>query len=255
MDVDGKRKPGRKKDGGDKLEQFSIRLQPKLKFGLNVLAQMQGRSLSQAIEWALQASLAHVDVTDELTLWSVIETAWERPEGWQRTFDLYQYDRALVSFEERHACAVVEESDDYAELNDLETSNPEKYWPLYFKWAEIVEFYWQRLLRDASEFLISKKVKESRHSLMRAIGAWQVFGREPNALAILIAHSYEQFLLDRQWLEDCKKAALEGASEAPKRKVLRFSREPEEQPPPPYVQAPNAHTSESSQNPNDPAVP
>ncbi|MBK9656910.1 MAG: ribbon-helix-helix protein, CopG family [Rhodanobacteraceae bacterium] len=40
------------------LGQLTIRLSSKLKFGLELLARAQHRSLSQAVEWALQAGLA-----------------------------------------------------------------------------------------------------------------------------------------------------------------------------------------------------
>lgn len=61
----------------EKLKQFSIRLPAKLKFGLELLARAQGRSLSQAVEWALQRGVNTFEVTHGRHLGIAVDAAWE----------------------------------------------------------------------------------------------------------------------------------------------------------------------------------
>lgn len=94
-----------------KLEQFSIRLPPKHKLGLDALAHLQGRSLSGAMEWALERTLLTLEVgrTAKRPLVQVLDEASALP-GWRRWYAMYRVEPALVPAPERHACAIVEQS-------------------------------------------------------------------------------------------------------------------------------------------------
>lgn len=152
-------RPRRDAEGGS-LEKLTIRLTPKLKFGLETLARLQGRSLSQSIEWALQHALTKVGSGDgsptnrESPLWGLLSHAWEIYEGWRRTYFLYSLNPMLVSFEERHACALVERSREQKYLYQLVRSDSEKdidkYNALMQHWEPIVAWAWTKLLRDAN---------------------------------------------------------------------------------------------------------
>ena len=107
-----KKAPGRPKKAPDeKLEQFSIRLAPKLKFGLELLARAQNRSLSQAVEWALQVGLNSYRVNNEWqNVAGLLEKAWEHESEFDRLYTIYLSAPHLLSFEDRSACEVVDQS-------------------------------------------------------------------------------------------------------------------------------------------------
>jgi len=113
-----KKAPGRPRKAPDeKLEQFSVRLPPKLKFGLELLARAQHRSLSQAVEWAVQVGLNSFDVDNEgETLGSLLETAWAEQMPERRLLAIYQRAPTLLTFEERAVCELLSRSSDLAEL-------------------------------------------------------------------------------------------------------------------------------------------
>lgn len=149
------RKRGPKRKDGAQLEPLTIRMDAKLKFGLELLARHQGRSLSQATEWALQHALTTVRVgANKVILWHVLSVAWDR-EGWRRWHALYDFDPTLVPFEERHACMLVENSPEMEFLRvRLENLADSKEWLDRFqKWETIIDAYWPILLEDASSRL------------------------------------------------------------------------------------------------------
>lgn len=79
-----KKAPGRPpKSADEKLEQFSVRLPPKLKFGLELLARAQHRSLSQAVEWALQRGLHTYEASEDgEMLGDVLDLVWPLGHEW-----------------------------------------------------------------------------------------------------------------------------------------------------------------------------
>lgn len=107
-----KKAPGRpKKSEDEKLEQFSIRLTPKLKFGLELLARAQNRSLSQAVEWALQVGLNSYRVNNEWDdVAGLLDKAWAQDAEFDRLYTIYISAPHLLTFEDRAACEVVEQS-------------------------------------------------------------------------------------------------------------------------------------------------
>lgn len=99
------------KNPGDKLEQFSIRLTPKLKFGLELLARAQNRSLSQAVEWALQVGLNSYRVNNEgENVADLLDSAWTHEHPFDRLYSIYNSAPNLLTFDDRAACELVENS-------------------------------------------------------------------------------------------------------------------------------------------------
>jgi hypothetical protein len=95
----------------ERVEQLTIRLAPKLKLGLELLARAQGRSLSQAVEWALQVGLNTYRVNSEgLSVAELLETAWEKPAVFDRMEITYLAAPSLLSFEDRATCELLIES-------------------------------------------------------------------------------------------------------------------------------------------------
>jgi hypothetical protein len=115
-----KRAPGRpRKDAAEKPEQFSVRLPPKLKFGLELLARAQHRSLSQVVEWAVQMGMNTYEVgRDFESLTDLLTAAWEHPEEGRRLLEIYRSAPALLSFEEAAVCELVDRALDPGDLEE-----------------------------------------------------------------------------------------------------------------------------------------
>ncbi len=164
-----KKAPGRpRKAPEEKLEQFSIRLPPKLKFGLELLSRGQHRSLSQAVEWALQMGMNTYEVGPKSkTLTDLVAEAWKEPEEARRLLAVYREAPTLLSFEDAAVCEMVEHSYDayrlhtqleaefmqvkkHRELNDLERLEEigEQAEQLYWR---VVLSYWDNLKDIATE--------------------------------------------------------------------------------------------------------
>ncbi|HGM5514648.1 TPA: hypothetical protein ACKPYU_000924 [Stenotrophomonas maltophilia] len=110
-------KRGRKpKTAAEKPTQLTIRMPPKLKLGLELLARAQHRSLSQAVEWALQVGLNSFETDREgTTLGRVLDEAWSKESDPERILAIYRRAPMLLSFEDSAACELLVRS------RDLET--------------------------------------------------------------------------------------------------------------------------------------
>lgn len=107
-----KPKGPQRKRVAEKLEQFSIRLPAKLKFGLEMLARAQHRSMTQSMEWALQVGLNSHDLgkPGELSLGSVVDEVWALRSIPARTMRLYKLAPSLLSFDELATCEFIDQS-------------------------------------------------------------------------------------------------------------------------------------------------
>lgn len=115
-----KKRPGRPpKHQSDKLEQFSIRLPPKLKFGLELLARAQHRSLSQVVEWAVQMGMNSYEVgRDFESLTDLLTAAWSYPEEGRRLLEVYRSAPALLSYEDAAACELIDRAVDLLDFSE-----------------------------------------------------------------------------------------------------------------------------------------
>lgn len=106
-------RPRRDADG-DSLEKLTIRLTPKLKLGLDLLARAQHRSLSQAVEWALQVGLNNYEVGTLSgamdSIGTILDKAWPLEEEGARVWKIYNLAPSLLTFEEAKACELIEKS-------------------------------------------------------------------------------------------------------------------------------------------------
>jgi hypothetical protein len=103
----------RRKDGAA-LEPLTIRMAAKLKYGLELLARAQHRSLSQAVEWALQVGLNNFEVGtlsgSMESIGTILDKAWEIDDDALRVLKIYNIAPGLLTFEESKSCELVDKS-------------------------------------------------------------------------------------------------------------------------------------------------
>lgn len=103
----------KKRGGRSKLtrsETVTVRLDPKLRFALELAARKHRRTVSSFIEWAVESSLRDVTVRDvagsEATVQSVVSDCWDVDEA-DRVIRLAIWYPELVNHEEAAAWKVV----------------------------------------------------------------------------------------------------------------------------------------------------
>lgn len=156
----GKKGSRVRKSDGEQLDVVTFRMPRRLKFGLDLLARLQGRSLTQAIEWALQSALINVKVgppSPPISLWATACLAWEIQEPWERWMALFMTDPTLVPFEERHACRVIEQCKEWIFIRSREG---EKRAAFEDQWAELLSASWDHLVRDSGDLFVLDYVSE-----------------------------------------------------------------------------------------------
>ena len=106
-----KKRGPKPKPASEQLAQLTIRLPPKLKYGLELLARAQHRSISQAVEWALQVGLNSFEVGfAKEPLGVVVDDAWSQDTEAGRLLEIFRRAPQLLEFEQRAACELVENS-------------------------------------------------------------------------------------------------------------------------------------------------
>lgn len=170
MSIDKKKSKGGRpsRANGEKLQRVNLSLRPSVMFGLELLARAQHRSLSQAVEWALQMGMNTYEVgPNSKTLTDLVAEAWREPEEARRLIAVYREAPTLLSFEDAAVCEMVEHSYDayrlhtqleaelmqvkkHRELNELERldevgkQTDQLYW-------RVVLHYWDDLKDIATE--------------------------------------------------------------------------------------------------------
>lgn len=156
-------KRGRKpKPAAEKPTQLTIRMPPKLKLGLELLARAQHRSLSQAVEWALNAGLSKFQLANDgyySSLAALLDDLWDFSPP-QRAATLLIHAPELLSYEDRIAAELVEYS---VERQALEHGNPCEIGPVELD--RLVEQNWDSILAVAAS-IISAGESPRDHSLL-----------------------------------------------------------------------------------------
>lgn len=102
-----KRRPGRPaKPTGDKPEQFSVRLPPNLKLGLEVYAADKNLSLSSAVEEAVSTLLSTATLSNGMTIPEVVNKVDLEPRG-RRLISLYLISNRFVGVEDRSILDII----------------------------------------------------------------------------------------------------------------------------------------------------
>ncbi len=90
--------------GGEKTTSLTVRLDPKLKYGLEILSRKQHRNLSSTVEWALNMVLGNA--SDGLPY---LEEIWDVDEA-DRLVKLALYSPELLTYGEQKIWKLIKES-------------------------------------------------------------------------------------------------------------------------------------------------
>lgn len=157
-------KRGRKpKPAAEKPTQLTIRMPPKLKLGLELLARGQHRSLSQAVEWALNAGLSKFQLNSDsyyASLAALLDDVWDFSPP-KRAITLLLHAPELMTYEDRIAAEIVEYS---VEMQALENGDETELTPESFD--QLVEARWESILQVAAG-VIAVGESPRGHSLLR----------------------------------------------------------------------------------------
>lgn len=179
-------KRGRKPAPPDsKTEPFTIRLTPRLRYGIELLARAQsGRSNSQVVEWALQRALNSVTLMSGVKLGDLLDTLWETSTEWQRLEVLFEQAPELLTYVERAICETIYGSEEFKRYieNDgnaiTETMGPndsvsDMYERAETAFHELIERHWERLKEIVTERELQGKDTENTvlGSLLRIEGS------------------------------------------------------------------------------------
>lgn len=93
---------------GEKLKRVNLTLRPSLLYGLELLAKAQHRSLSQAMEWALQVGLSSFSVDNEgATISDLLAGIEGDPTEPRNLFRVFMTAPTLLSFEDAMTCEAI----------------------------------------------------------------------------------------------------------------------------------------------------
>jgi hypothetical protein len=160
------RKPGRPlKPVEEKLEQFSVRLPPATKIGLEVLAADSNLSLSQAVELAVVQLLATHKLSNDMTAEEVVTSIETQPLP-VRLLNLYGLNPRFLEFQDRAIVETILASDEFsAARNEKDPAKKVR------KNAEARKFVIEnwRELSAALRGSWAKRIKQKRYSLQELI--------------------------------------------------------------------------------------
>jgi hypothetical protein len=153
-----------------KAESITVRLDPKIRYGLELLARKQRRTLSSVVEWALHQAIDNpesglIETGTDGNPYNLLTTLWDVEEA-DRLYHIVTLRPNLLNFEEEKLTKIIRESDYYQSVH-------EKYKHLQEK-GEHLEYHnrVREKLRDYYETY--KKIADgelSRDSLPKALRA------------------------------------------------------------------------------------
>lgn len=114
-----RRKPGPKSKGAPKLEQLTVRLDPKIRFGLELMSRANHQSLAQSVEWAVRIAMQTVKVNSTGTIGTLVDIVSSHESPTALLYRLWELEPNLLTFEERAMIRLINLADDlYVEGED-----------------------------------------------------------------------------------------------------------------------------------------
>lgn len=136
-----------------------IRIDPKIKFALDIMGRMQKRSLTAVIEWAISNAISQqlVDTPDgERAVASVIERVWSTDECTRFVLTCLEMPTALT-YDERRVWDTIKLSTDFWRISDANSYKDE---PALLEWLLMDELrkHWADLNEHVEQHKASPSV-------------------------------------------------------------------------------------------------
>ncbi|MCF6753197.1 hypothetical protein L3X16_11160 [Pseudomonas stutzeri] len=171
-----------------KTETLTLRLDPKMKFAIELLARDQKRTLAGAIEWAVQKALASQQVTtgaDVGNLQMLVDRVWS-PDDLERVLYLGIFTEHLLSFEEQCLWLVVRDNPHFLEVQERDAA------------GRIASFVLRKARIDFCRDLIEKRAGELRDGgRLRPISLDEI--KEAGGSALEMAESLNVRISPEKW--------------------------------------------------------
>lgn len=98
---------------GSKTDALSIRIDPRLRYGLELLARQQRRSVTGVVEWAIERALRDESITDQGgTFAEALRDLWS-PNEFERLVYLATKYPDLMTYEESRMWRVILDTEDF----------------------------------------------------------------------------------------------------------------------------------------------
>lgn len=166
----------------------SLRIDPKVKFAIELLAREQKRTITGAIEWAVQKALSSQQVTtgaDVGNLQMLVDRVWS-PDDLERVLYLGIFTEHLLSFEEQCLWLVVRDNPHFLEVQERDAA------------GRIASFVLRKARIDFCRDLIEKRAGELRDGgRLRPISLDEI--KEAGGSALEMAESLNVRISPEKW--------------------------------------------------------
>jgi hypothetical protein len=99
-----------KAGAADKPVMIAARVHPKLQYGLRLLSRVQGGTIADALEWAINLAMRSTGIgagTEATRLNKLVDKVWKQPSTARRIYTLFKSAPELLDFDERGAWNLV----------------------------------------------------------------------------------------------------------------------------------------------------
>jgi hypothetical protein len=214
-----------KKGEGARSETLTVRLTPRMKYGLELQARKQHRTLAGVVEWAIERGLYHetdgllkeMDITNsvsgtvEKAKLNLLEWLWD-PSEIKRLCLLCMYAYELMTYEEQKLWSLIAQNAYYWQVLEITSSQ-----------NEVVRYIWPSL---ASKYLIEDRVVKDLDALKDiAYNNKELINTLPIWIPGQQNEKDSRYTLQAEGLEDSKKCLLTIYKPTNEEKMVSFRQE------------------------------
>lgn len=147
-----------------KTEALSIRIDPRLRFGLELMARQQRRSVTGVVEWAIDVALnsepaAEVWGREPVSFAELLRVVWHPNEA-ERLVNLAQNFPGLLTYEESRMWEVINRSPDFWDDPDSPHRSVQRD-VLFDQWEKVAPLIAKAAERPVLKGLTSKELDEA----------------------------------------------------------------------------------------------
>lgn len=112
-----------------------IRIDPKIKFALDIMGRLQKRSLTAVIEWAVTKAIAEYKVSDKMSLNDMLNEVWSTDEVVRITRLVTKFPEA-ATYDEMRIWDTIRQSPDFWNADVLDEVTLHRHWEALLEHVE-----------------------------------------------------------------------------------------------------------------------